>query len=124
MGPSAYRDGVSLARQRVTRRAVMASEILNLPSLTAFLKLPEGYPVCKIRLRPKDREIIAESFVPSIWDVEGYTVVNLEEMNLLEQSEDEEKELPSGGNTESQSDERSTGRRKRKGKSKGVENMM
>jgi type IV conjugative transfer system coupling protein TraD len=125
MGPSAYRDGVSLARQRVTRRAVMASEILNLPSLTAFLKLPEGYPVCKIRLRPKDREIIAESFVPSIWDIEGYAVVNLKEENLFGQSEDEEeKELPSGGNTEGQSDERSTGRRKRKGKSKGVENMM
>jgi len=124
MGPSAYRDGVSLARQRVTRRAVMASEILNLPSLTAFLKLPEGYPVCKIRLRPKDRPIIAEGFIQTEWKPEEYAVIDLEEEHLLGQSEDEEKELPSGGNAEGQSNEMSTGRRKRKGRSKDKDNMM
>jgi type IV conjugative transfer system coupling protein TraD len=128
MGPSASRDGVSLARQRTTRRAVMASEILNLPDLTAFLKLPGDYPVCKIRLRPKDRPIIAESFVPSVWDVEGYSVVNLEELNLLEQSEEEEKGLPSGGSSEGQSNERNKNknadRSDKKGKSKGVEDML
>jgi hypothetical protein len=86
--------------------------------------LPEGYPVCKIRLRPKDRPIIAEGFIQTEWKPEEYAVIDLEEERLLGQSEDGEKELPSGGNTEGQSNEVSTGRRKRKGRSKDKDNMM
>ncbi|WP_218080887.1 type IV secretion system DNA-binding domain-containing protein [Anthocerotibacter panamensis] len=55
MGPSENRDGVSLSRQVRTRRAVMAAEIMNLPDLTAFLKLHGGYPVCLIKLIPCQR---------------------------------------------------------------------
>jgi len=50
MGPHDSRDAVNLQRRVVKRPIVLPSEIMNLPKLSGFLKLPGGYPVTKVRL--------------------------------------------------------------------------
>ena len=48
-GPEDSRDSVQVQKQLKDRRLVMASEIMNLKDLEAYLKLP-NYPVTKIKL--------------------------------------------------------------------------
>lgn len=50
MGVEDGRDGISLQRQKRTERLILPSEIMQLPKLTGYLKLPEHDPA-KIRLR-------------------------------------------------------------------------
>ena len=59
MGPETYRDGISIARERRVEKVLLASEIMNLEKLRAYLKL-SGYDITKIKLKIKNYKDINE----------------------------------------------------------------
>ena len=63
MGTNDSRDSVNLQRRVVRRSIVLPSEIMNLPKLSGFLKLPGGYPVTKVTLQIRQREALASIYV-------------------------------------------------------------
>ena len=63
MSPHDFKDAVNLQRRVVKRPIVLPSEIMNLPKLSGFLKLPGGYPVTKASLQIRDRQEIAPIYV-------------------------------------------------------------
>jgi type IV secretory pathway TraG/TraD family ATPase VirD4 len=54
---------VNLQRRVVKRSIVLPSEIMNLPKLNGFLKLPGGYPVTKVTLQIRQRQELAPIYV-------------------------------------------------------------
>jgi len=62
MGADSHRDGVSISKNSKTKPLVMASEIINLPSLEGFLSLTGFMPVCRIKYTWRNRQKIAEGF--------------------------------------------------------------
>lgn len=64
-GANEIRDGVSLHSQTMLRPVVLASEILALEDLSAYVRLPGNWPVCKVKFTPKSRNIVSEAFVPT-----------------------------------------------------------
>lgn len=63
MGTGKGRDGESIGVQRHQRQLVLPDEIQSLPELLGYLRLP-GYPVAQVKLRPRDREVLAPGFAP------------------------------------------------------------
>lgn len=61
-GPEDSRDSVQVNKQLKDRRLVMASEIMNLKDLEAYLKLP-NYPVTKIKLDWKGYPNLNDPFI-------------------------------------------------------------
>jgi type IV conjugative transfer system coupling protein TraD len=51
-GAHQMRDGVSLSEHTQTKPIIPYTEIMNLPDLSAYIKLPGDYPVAKIKLEP------------------------------------------------------------------------
>ena len=62
-GANSVRDGISLGNQRVNRPIVSYPEILELPNLTCFVRLPGSYPVTKLQLKHQKRDIAATALV-------------------------------------------------------------
>lgn len=62
-GASEIRDGVSLNTQKNLRRVVIASEIMNMKTLEAYLKFAGHFPITKISFKIKKRQKVAERFV-------------------------------------------------------------
>ena len=48
-GAHQMRDGVSLAEQRRNKTVIPYTDILNLPNLQAYIKLPCDLPVAKLK---------------------------------------------------------------------------
>ena len=63
MSPHDSRDAVNLQRRVVKRPIVLPSEMMNLPKLEGYLKIPGGYPVSKVRLNIRSRKEIAPIYV-------------------------------------------------------------
>ena len=63
MSPHDSRDAVNLQRRVVRRPIVLPSEIMNLPKLEGYLKLPGGYPVTKVTLHIRERNELAPIYV-------------------------------------------------------------
>ena len=63
-GADPYRDGVTLTPRRELQSLALPSEIMRLPNLTGYLKLPGPYPVARIELQYVKRPRIAPRFVP------------------------------------------------------------
>lgn len=57
------RDAVNLQRRVVKRPIVLPSEIMNLPKLAGYLKLPGGYPVTKVTLHIRERKELAAIYI-------------------------------------------------------------
>ena len=62
-GANTIRDGVSLTPKRELRPLALASEIMQLPNLTGYLRFPGSLPVAGIELRHVARPKTAERFV-------------------------------------------------------------
>ncbi len=62
-GANEIRDGVSLNTQKNLRRVVIASEIMNMKALEAYLKFAGHFPIAKISFKIKKRPKVAERFV-------------------------------------------------------------
>ena len=63
-GADPYRDGVTLTPKRELQALALPSEIMRLPNLTGYLKLPGPYPVARFRLKYVKRPVVAPRFVP------------------------------------------------------------
>ena len=62
-GANTMRDGVSLTPRRELRSLALPSEIMRLPNLTGYLKLPGPWPVARIKLKYVHRPMVAARFV-------------------------------------------------------------
>ncbi|MDF1556378.1 MAG: type IV secretion system DNA-binding domain-containing protein, partial [Deferrisomatales bacterium] len=62
MGPSEFRDGVSLARRRKKETLVLPSELKALPDLSAYVEVG-GFPLTRSTLRYKDYPLRSAPFV-------------------------------------------------------------
>ncbi|MCY4478623.1 MAG: type IV secretion system DNA-binding domain-containing protein, partial [Rhodospirillales bacterium] len=62
-GADPYRDGVTLTPKREVQALALPSEIMRLPNLNGYLKLPGPYPVARIELDYVKREKVAPRFV-------------------------------------------------------------
>ena len=63
-GANTIRDGVVVQRSEKTEHLVIPEEILNLRSLEGFLKLPEGFPLTKVKVPLVIREDAEPAFLP------------------------------------------------------------
>ena len=57
-------SGVTLSTRREERPLVLPSEVSRLESLSGYIKLPGAWPVARIRLKYRKRDIVAARFVP------------------------------------------------------------
>ncbi|MCW9035381.1 MAG: type IV secretion system DNA-binding domain-containing protein, partial [Rhodospirillales bacterium] len=62
-GAHDMRDGVSLAERNELRPIVLPTEIMSLPDLNGFLRLPQNFPVTRFTIKPDLSEKIAKPFV-------------------------------------------------------------
>ncbi|PIW31127.1 MAG: type IV conjugative transfer system coupling protein TraD [Rhodospirillales bacterium CG15_BIG_FIL_POST_REV_8_21_14_020_66_15] len=62
-GAHEMRDGVSLAARNELRPIVLPTEIMGLPDLTGYLRLPQGFPVTRFSVKTKARQETARAFV-------------------------------------------------------------
>lgn len=62
-GAHDMRDGVSLAARNELRPIVLPTEIMSLPDLTGFLRLPQGFPISRFTLEPDTTTKTARAFV-------------------------------------------------------------
>ena len=63
-GAHQMRDGVSLNEQRKIKPIIPYTEFMTLPDLTAYIKLPEDYPITKITFTYVDLPNKNLAFVP------------------------------------------------------------
>ena len=61
-GADPYRDGVTLTPNRELQALALPSEIMRLPNLNGYLKLPGPYPVARIELEYVKRGTVAPWF--------------------------------------------------------------
>lgn len=57
------RDAVSLTPRRQVVPLLLPDEFMELPSLTGFIKFPDGLPAAPVTLVPRDRPRLAEGFI-------------------------------------------------------------
>jgi len=62
-GENSMRAGVSLSHQTVQRYIVNYSEVMALPDLNCYLRLPGDYPVAKLKLDYQERKAANAAFV-------------------------------------------------------------
>ena len=62
-GADPYRDGVTLTPKRELQALALPSEIMRLPNLRGYLKLPGPFPVARFRLKYVKRPKVAPGFV-------------------------------------------------------------
>ena len=58
------RDGVSINEQQKSKAVIPYTEFMSLPDLSAYIKLPEDYPVTRITFSYKNIENQNMAFVP------------------------------------------------------------
>lgn len=95
-GANEIRDGVSLSTQKNLRRVVIASEIMNMKALEAYLKFAGHFPITKVSFKIKKRPKIAERFIdilPSADDLHLTEVVEDENIVKSEVKETEQLSL-------------------------------
>ena len=61
-GSNEVRDGVNISKREDIKPAVLPSEIMELGKLQGYVRFSGGYPVAKVRLKPKRRKAIAAHF--------------------------------------------------------------
>ncbi|MCB1107308.1 MAG: type IV secretion system DNA-binding domain-containing protein [Chlamydiia bacterium] len=62
-GAHEMRDGVNLSSVERTRATISPTQIMNLPDLEAFIKLPGNWPAIKSRFKYFKQKSIAESYI-------------------------------------------------------------
>jgi type IV conjugative transfer system coupling protein TraD len=91
-GANEIRDGVSLSTQKNLRRVVIASEIMNMKALEAYLKFAGHFPIAKISFKIKKRPKIAERFVDILPISNNQNLIEAVEEENLAENEDKETE--------------------------------
>ena len=62
-GANTIRDGISIGTQRITRPIIVYPEIMNLPDMKCYLRLPNEYPVTLLNLILQKRKKIESEFI-------------------------------------------------------------
>lgn len=62
-GANTVRDGISIGTQRVTRPLISQSEIMELPDLTAYLRVPAKIPITMLNVSYRYRSKKTEGFI-------------------------------------------------------------
>ncbi len=62
-GAHDMRDGVSLAARNELRPIVLPTEIMSLPDLDGYIRLPQGFPVSRFNIKPNKSPLIAKAVV-------------------------------------------------------------
>jgi len=62
------RDAVSLTPRKHIEALVLPDQLKDMPSLTGYIKFPDGFPAAPITLTPVKRVRCAEGFVPRVED--------------------------------------------------------
>ncbi len=68
-GANTMRDGVNLSHQRRKNSLVMDDEIMNLKDLEAYIKLPESFPITKMKTKfenPESTVVAFKDYAPKI----------------------------------------------------------
>ncbi len=60
---SAMRSGISITNQRLKQQIISASEVMHLNDLEAFVRLPEYFPITKIKFNYKSRSNMTLPFI-------------------------------------------------------------
>jgi len=60
------RDAVSLTPRKHIEALVLPDQLKDMPSLTGFIKFPDGFPAAPVTLVPTKRVRCAEGFVPRV----------------------------------------------------------
>ena len=55
-GANSMRDGVSMQRREVRKPVISYSEIMRLPNLSCYVRLPGNFPVCEVSFTYMNRE--------------------------------------------------------------------
>ena len=63
-GASEIRDGVNLSARDKHELIVLPEELMNLPNLTGFLKMAEGFPAARVTQTYIQPNTIADAFIP------------------------------------------------------------
>ena len=58
------REGVTLNTRQDLRSLVLPAEVARLENLSGYLKFPGAWPVARIKLKYRERDTVAERFVP------------------------------------------------------------
>ena len=62
------REGVTLNTRQDLRSLVLPAEVARLENLSGYLKFPGAWPVARIKLKYRERDTVAERFVPRAED--------------------------------------------------------
>jgi type IV conjugative transfer system coupling protein TraD len=62
-GSHEMRDGVNLSKQKRTTDLIMKEEIMQLPDLTAYLKIVGNYPLTKVQIKVRETLNGSEAFI-------------------------------------------------------------
>lgn len=62
-GSHEMRDGVNLSKQKRITDLVMKEEVMQLPDLTAYLKILGDYPLTKVRIKIRETKNDVEAFI-------------------------------------------------------------
>lgn len=62
-GANELRDGVSLNKNIIIKNIISATEIMNLESLTAYVKVAGNYPITKMKFKYKNYKTKSERFI-------------------------------------------------------------
>lgn len=88
-GANSIRDGISLGNQRVTRPIVSYPQILELPDLQCFLRLPGTYPITHLILELLQHQTLNHGFIeraiPKFGDISHESVIEVNKEDDAEQ---------------------------------------
>lgn len=92
-GANTVRDGISIGTQRLTRPLVSPAEVMELPDLTAYLRVPAPVPITKLVLRYQSRPKIASGFLlrETVPPSEGIDAADEAFSNAVEKTTDQQK---------------------------------
>lgn len=90
-GANRIRDGISIGRQHMTRSIVTAPELMEMPDLKCYLRLPGQYPIVEMNLIFKKRDVIADGFKDM--KIINTNPISSDEYQTKESTENTEKSL-------------------------------
>ena len=67
-GANTMRDGVSIQRVEREKPVVPHSDIMRLPDLSCYVRLPGSYPITQLNMPYTARPILQAAFVPRVFD--------------------------------------------------------
>jgi type IV conjugative transfer system coupling protein TraD len=88
-GAEPIRDGMNYSRREDLQPIVLPSDIMGLPKLRGYLKMPFSQDVAKIRLKPRQRKKISEGHIAVKNPVPAWVLKKAEETDLHELPETE-----------------------------------